>query len=154
MLILAGVRREYDSGLRLANLDGQFESVFGGPKQVTVASKIQEVDVGADQLGSGASFRFARLGSAVGTSLPAREDQQLDMVALANFLNQGVGAAELDVIRMRADRKNIHLLRPPGSELREGADANASRSLGEVGRGFIQPSSARNIQMHPGCVLS
>src|SRR6185312_6850877 len=117
-------------------------------QQMAVASEIQEVDVGSDQLRCRTSFGFARLGSAVGTSLAAREHQQLDMVALANFLYQGVGAAELDVVGVRADRKNIHLLRPPGGELREGADANAGGSFGKVGGGFIQPPGASDIQVH------
>src|SRR5690349_3139532 len=78
MLILAGVWREHDGGLRLADLDGQLKRVLRGTEQMAVASEIQKVDVGADELRGGASLGFAGLRSAVGSGLAAREDQQLD----------------------------------------------------------------------------
>src|SRR5689334_17619106 len=97
MLILAGVWREHDGGLRFADLDGQLKRVLRGTEQMAIASEIEKVDVGANELRGGPSFGFARLGSAVRTGLAAREDQELDVVALAHFPDQDVRAAKFDV---------------------------------------------------------
>ena len=74
--------------------------------KVRVAAHFEEVDLCAEDLGGAAGLRFALVRRAVAPRFAARTDAERDLAPARRFREQDAAAAELDVVRMRADREN------------------------------------------------
>ncbi len=108
MLIIARVRRQNDFRPEFANHPGNGDCILGSGRNVTVASHIQKVDPGSDDLGCSSCLFGPFLRSSRTRGLSFGTDEDPDLVPGFGFLYKDGRAPELDVVGMWADGKNTH----------------------------------------------
>ncbi len=119
MLVLIGMRRQHDPGLKAADLAGDGEGVFGAVAEVAIAAGIrrmvqkmvQENEFGSHDAGGRVGFLDAPLRRAVTRGLAFGKHRDADLVPFVDLLNQQRSAAELDVVGVGPYGQNLHRLR-------------------------------------------